>query len=470
MRRLLFHNFYLAYRLDRWLRVRFTPAGRLALGALIAAGVFGVNTRATLAYQTFALTVGLLVMAMIGAPLFRARFSVERRLPPYATVGEPAAYTLVVRNRGAGRQIGLTLAERLHHAPPTVEEFFRLREPEDGARNWFDRHVGYPHWAGLMRRRRGARTAALALPDLPPGEPVMVEGSVTPVRRGRVTLDGLWLLRTDPLGLFNALQVVGGRDHLLVLPRRYPVTWVELVGTSRDRPGGMSKASSIGGTDEFASLREYRPGDALRHIDWKGWARLGEPIVKEFHEQCFVRQALVLDTFLPSSGTRAQFETAVSLAASFACAAPTGQGALDLLLVGTEPVQVSSGPGLGSIDSLLEALACAEPARTGDVEALCEAVLELSGELSACVCVFCDWDTPRRELVARLRGLGLPLLVLVARPDDRVDDVQPGPMADQPGRFRAVRPDRIEQDLGPLVAAPAARGAAPAIASASHVG
>ena len=57
LRRALFQNFFLVYRFDRWVRERFTPAGRVGLGALVGSGVFGVNTRATLAYQVFTLVL-----------------------------------------------------------------------------------------------------------------------------------------------------------------------------------------------------------------------------------------------------------------------------------------------------------------------------------------------------------------------------------------------------------------------------
>jgi len=133
-----------------------------------------------------------------------------------------------------------------------------------------------------------------------------------------VRLAGLRVLRPDPLGLFHAVRRLPLAQSLLVLPKRYPVSWEAWIGNVRDRPGGMSHAASTSGFDEFAALREYRPGDPLRHIDWKGWARLGEPIVREYFESCFVRQALVLDTALPHDAAPARFEAAVSVAASFA--------------------------------------------------------------------------------------------------------------------------------------------------------
>ena len=56
-------------------------------------------------------------------------------------------------------------------------------------------------------------------------------------------------------------------------------------------------ASSVGESEEFVSLRDYRRGDPMRHIHWKSWAKTGKPIVKEFQDEFFVRHALILDTF-----------------------------------------------------------------------------------------------------------------------------------------------------------------------------
>lgn len=183
----------------------------------------------------------------------------------------------------------------------------------------------------------------------------------------------------------------------------------------------------------------------MRHIHWKGWARLGEPVVREFHEECFVRQGLILDTFLPKDSPDACFEEAVSVAASFAYAAPTGAGTLELMFVGAEVYQVESSQGHGAADRLLEALACVEATPNHPFGRLQTAVLARASELSACVCVLLAWDDPRRELVSRLRHLGVPLLVLVLVDGDV--ELDPGPMSDCPTRFKRLRVAQIKEDL-----------------------
>ena len=81
-----------------WVPRRFTPAGLLAMAALFAAGVIGVDMDQTVAFQGFALAACLLFTAMILAPFFRGKFAVERFLPRYGSVGQPFTYVVTVRN------------------------------------------------------------------------------------------------------------------------------------------------------------------------------------------------------------------------------------------------------------------------------------------------------------------------------------------------------------------------------------
>ncbi len=444
-RRFLYHNFHLVYRTDQWLKRRFTHAGMLMLGALVLSGVFGINTRATNSYQLLMLVVAVLLVGIVSALFFRARLKLVRRLPRFATADQALTYTVSLKNEGKRPLRGLTIREILFAEPPTVADFSRRREPTDARRNWFDRNVGYPRWANYMRWRRGASSEELMLPDLPPGEWVDVRMRLLPHRRGFVRLRAFSIARADPLGVFKALIRAGRAESLLVLPRRYQVSWSELLGRAQDRIGGQSKAASIGGSEEFAALREYRAGDPMRHIHWKGWARLGLPVVREFHEECFVRQGLILDTFLPPQASDAAFEEAVSVAASFAYAAPAGAGTLELMFVGADVYQVESSRGHGAADRLLEALACVESTPNHPFEHLQQAVLARASELSACVCVLLAWDDTRRNFITRLRNEGVPLLVLVIVDGD--EELEPGPMADCPGRFLRLRTERVEEDL-----------------------
>ena len=104
-------------------------------------------------------------------------------------------------------------------------------------------------------------------------------------------------------------------QSILILPKRHPLPAFQLPGAVKYQQGGVSMASSVGESEEFVALREYRAGDPLRRLHWKSFAKFGKPIVKEFQDEFFVRHALLLDTF-GAHATTDLFEDAVSVAAS----------------------------------------------------------------------------------------------------------------------------------------------------------
>lgn len=256
-----------------------------------------------------------------------------------------------------------------------------------------------------------AAIAEQPLPVLPPGAEIETRLTLTPRRRGRLALRGTTIARREPLGLMRALRTQPAPATLSILPRRYPLPPLVLPGARRYQRGGIALAQSVGDSEEFVSLRDYRPGDPLKRIHWKSWARTGRPVVREYQDEFFVRHALVLDTF--TAAPSPAFEEAVSVAASFAASAGTQESLLDLLFVGPEAFAVTAGRGVGHVEGLLEILAAVQPCRDRPFEALDRLLLERQAALSGVICVLLAWDEARRAMVGRLRGVGIPTLVLV---------------------------------------------------------
>lgn len=421
MRRLLFHNFRLVFALDRWIRRRFTLAGRLLLGGLIAAGIFGVDTRQTLAYQLFSLILALLLIAFFSSAFSRLRLNARRELPRFVTVGETAHYRVYLYNDIKHPQVNLSLLEDVQLHPPSFTEFLQAKEPFVGKRNRFDNYVGYPRWVWLMSLSKGVDIVPKTLPLIPPHilssgkslnteSGLTVEMTLTPLRRGYVHFTGMTVARPDPFGLFNALHAIPVTDTLLILPKRYPVPKIQLAGTRQYQRGGINLAMSVGDTEEFTSLREYRPGDPVQHIHWKSFAKLGKPVIKEFQDEFFVRHALILDTFAPPGQL---FEAAVSVAASFVTSPRSDEILLDLLFVGTQAYCFTGGRGLATTEHLLEVLACVRALPEQAFTQLYPLIQTHLASLSGAVCVLMQWDAPRQQLVRMLKNAGLAFLAII---------------------------------------------------------
>lgn len=403
-------------RLERWMRMRFTPLGRMLFSGLIAVGLFSLNPRATLAYQLAALMLAVLLGAMLWAPLFRARVRAWRRLPRYATAGVPFAYTLEIEN-GARRALGELEVIDEPAAVTAHEAIAQARALAPARRGWWRRRVGYMGFVRALRLLEGVHGTPVSVPSLAAGERTRVRMTLTPTRRGHLRLARLRLMRSDPLWVFHALVRVPLADRVLVLPRRYPVSWNGSSGALRRAQRGRSRARSAGSGTDFARLREYRPRDSLRHIHWRAWARLGEPVVKEFHEDSPSRNALVFDTRAPAQCTRDTFEEAVSVAASFVTDAGWRSGRLDVLIAGDSAVRLGQHGEAGGLSRMLELLACVQPAAPGAPVLAPETVLARIGACEACVLVLLDFDARCQAVVRALQMARVATLVLVVASD-----------------------------------------------------
>jgi hypothetical protein len=203
-------------------------------------------------------------------------------------------------------------------------------------------------------------------------------------------------------------------------------------------------ASSVGESEEFVSLREYRPGDPLRRMHWKSFAKLGKPIIKEHQEEFFVRHALILDTFGGSSDEPA-FEEAVSIAASLAWTIQNQDSLLDLIFVGPEAYCFTSGRGVGHIEQMLEILASVQMCHEKGFESLEHSVFTHAAQMSGCVCVFLEWDEARQKLVKGLLARHVPLRVLVV---SKTDEALPlGVMEAQRDNFHVLPLGQVAQKL-----------------------
>jgi uncharacterized protein (DUF58 family) len=414
-------SLYRTYRLlaaaDYWVRQRFSRAGVLWLAALTAAAVVGLDTNQTMAYQAFTFLLAVALLAMGSALGFRGRFAARRVLPRFVTAGQPCAYRVIVANRSRRAWPALLLLEDPPDPRPSLEEFLHAEDAGEADNRW-DRWVGYARWQALIASKRIAVIDERPLPTVPAADEVEVHVPCRPLRRGRLRLTGLSIARPDPFGLFRGIRRLPVADSLLVLPARYPVAPIELPGTRKFQPGGVALASSVGDSEEFVGLRDYRPGDPLRRIHWKSWARAGHPVVREYQDEFFVRHALVLDTFGPP-GER--FEAAVSVAASLACVLDTGESLLDLMFVGPRAYCLTAGRGLAHVDQMLEVLAGVGACLDTPFAALPALVIARAESLSGCLVVLLGWDDAREALVRRLDALAIPTLALVVtRPGERI--------------------------------------------------
>ncbi|MDJ0572281.1 MAG: DUF58 domain-containing protein [Pleurocapsa sp. MO_192.B19] len=414
----LYRLFCFSYGIQQWLLRRFTPGGLAILVCLVATAIISLDTKQTMAYQVLTFLLAILIIALAYSFYFRYRFSAQRNLPRFATVGVKLSYRLVLNNNTKKIQSGLKFIEEISHPKFSLAEFKRIIKSATKKGSINSLIYIYSRWLKALAEKRKAKTKAIALPTLQPHSEIKIRGEIIPTHRGVVRLTGITVLRADPFNLFNATKTISLPQSLLVLPKRYQLPAINLPGSRMSQSGTVSLASSVGDSEEFVSLRDYRPGDPLRNIHWKSWAKTGKPVVKEEQSEYFVRHALILDTFQAQSHSEI-LEEAVSVAASFACDFHTQESLLDLMFVGLESYCFTSGRGLGSSEQMLEILAGVTACQDKTFDYLTAAVIERISMLSGCICIFISWDEERKKLVNYLQGFKIPLLVLLITEEEQ---------------------------------------------------
>ncbi len=97
-------------------------------------------------------------------------------------------------------------------------------------------------------------------------------------QRGWYSPGRLLLESSYPLGLLRCWSWIDLDLHALVYPR--PLPSAELPGLAAEHPDGA--AVPVEGSDDFYGFRDYRHGDSLRQIYWKGLARGQSVQVKQY--------------------------------------------------------------------------------------------------------------------------------------------------------------------------------------------
>jgi uncharacterized protein (DUF58 family) len=59
---------------------------------------------------------------------------------------------------------------------------------------------------------------------------------------------------------------------------------------------GMHRSRHHGSSVEFSDHKEYSPGDNIRHLDWRAFARFDRDYVKRFEDESHLRALMLVDT------------------------------------------------------------------------------------------------------------------------------------------------------------------------------
>lgn len=176
---------------------------------------------------------------------------------------------------------------------------------------------------------------------------------------------------------------------------------------------GMHRANVHGSSVEFAEHKEYSPGDELRHVDWKAYAKLDRYYVKQFEQESQLTVWLVLDASASmkfQGGGLAKLEYGGLALAALAYLVIQQQDKVGLLAAGDRAIEVMVPPRartthLHDLLSVMDGIMT--KGGTGDESpaAALDRIAELSRRRRALIVLASDLFDPDDETVRALANL-----------------------------------------------------------------
>ena len=197
---------------------------------------------------------------------------------------------------------------------------------------------------------------------------------------------------------------------------------------------GMHRSPYFGQSVEFLQHREYVPGDDLRHVDWKVWARQDRLYIKQYEEETNLRCTFLVDVSRSmeyGNGPLNKYEYACTVAGSLAYLVLRQQDAVGCLAFDEKVrTRIPLRSKRNHLLTMIEALNVTEPADKTDMTGVLREVAETVPRRGMIVLVsdlLSDVEATIRGL-RMLRQRGHDVMVFHIMDDDELDFPFSGPM------------------------------------------
>jgi uncharacterized protein (DUF58 family) len=196
---------------------------------------------------------------------------------------------------------------------------------------------------------------------------------------------------------------------------------------------GMHRSPYFGQSVEFLQHRQYAPGDDLRHVDWKVWAKQDKLYVKQFEEDTNMRCTLLVDVSASmqyGNGPLSKYEYAATVATSLAYLLLKQHDtvsciAFDESIRARTPLRSTQA----HLKAIVKALDASDPKNKTDAGSILREVAEVSprrGMVTVVSDLLGDVESTLRGL-RLLRQRGHDVLVLHIMDDDELEFPFEGP-------------------------------------------
>ena len=360
-------------------------------GKVLLRGTFFVALAAMIvpAFGILSALISIMAMALIVGFILRPRIQINGNVPDRIIVGQTTRFSCILKN--TARLSAYNLCLEFNTLPEAIKQIE----------------------TGQIVSRLG------------PGESVEVNVAIRSSRRGHYKIEQPVCRSGFPFNLFNFGTTRKDEETIVVLPNFYRLQF---------SPAGLGYNTSAGGArligqrrafPEYAGNRPFIPGDSLRRIDSRAWARLSVPATKEYHEDFDKRTALILDTcisdlaFSSSSRESPEVEAAISLCASVAFTI-NNDCLIDVFCAGNEIYQFPGISRMMCLDKIHDVLAGIKPSKSYALEKISPILISQFSRISDVFFILLSLNKTYRRLIELANQAGCHCNVLLIGQPDKI--------------------------------------------------
>ncbi|MCC6329417.1 MAG: DUF58 domain-containing protein [Acidobacteria bacterium] len=263
----------------------FTVGGAIMLGLVMIVGFSAWNSGNNLLFLVLSFLAAAMLVGFFAGSLCLKKLDVKMRFPETIFAGEETPILVSITNR-----------KRLFPSYSVVAEV-RGRETETSAILEDLRRIMPNRLAERLARPPIVRRTLSYFVHIPRKQSVENNAVHIYPHRGRFIIKDFELSTRFPFGFLRHRKRLAAKEtELIVFPRIEELS-PEIARTTLD--AGMRVISKPGSGQDLLSMREYKPNDDLRRIDWKATARSRTLMVREFAAEDERRVAVYLDTRVP---------------------------------------------------------------------------------------------------------------------------------------------------------------------------
>lgn len=343
----------------------FTVGGAIMLGLLMIVGFSAWNSGNNLLFLVLAFLAASLVVGFFAGSICLKKLDVRMRFPETIFAGQETPILVSIHNR-----------KRFF---PTFSVVAEVRGKER------DRSIFYDDLQRILPKWIAARMAKAPTVSRTLCYFVYIGRRVTTEirdshmfeHRGRFLIKNFELSTKFPFGFFRHRRRLAAREtELIVFPA---LADLDQIDSPLNAETGTRLSMKRGFGQELILMRDYKPNDEMRHIDWKATARTRQLIVREFADEEQQRIEILFDRRIVASdqstltlrekmsaeGTESglviseAFEKGVSLASALAAKYCGEQCEVAFITQGVEKIEFGTGPS--QLNIILRQLAVIEP-------------------------------------------------------------------------------------------------------------